>query len=33
MTLVCIEPDKPGLDLRTFKCARCGHDEVVLMAI
>jgi hypothetical protein len=32
MTLV-IEPDKLGFDQRTFKCARCGHDEVLLVAI
>jgi hypothetical protein len=33
MRLVCVEPDKPGFDLRTFECAKCSHDETVLIAI
>lgn len=27
MWLVCIEPDEPGRDLRTFECPRC-QDEL-----
>jgi hypothetical protein len=33
MGLVCIEPDKPGFDLRSFECARCSADETFLVAI
>jgi hypothetical protein len=32
MRLVCIEPDKPGFDLRTFECARCGAGETFLVS-
>ena len=33
MRLACIEPDKPGFDLRTFECAKCNTDEIFLVAI
>jgi hypothetical protein len=33
MRLVCVEPGKPGFDLRTFECARCNADETFLVAI
>ena len=33
MRLSCIEPAKPGFDLRTFECAKCNTDETFLVAI
>jgi hypothetical protein len=33
MRLACIEPDKPGFDLRTFECAQCNTGESFLVAI
>jgi hypothetical protein len=33
MRLSCIEPAKPGSDLRTFECAKCNTDETFLVAI
>jgi hypothetical protein len=29
----CIEPDKPGFDLRSFECARCNTSETFLVAV
>ena len=29
MMISRIEPDKPGYDLRTFECSRCGHEAVL----
>jgi hypothetical protein len=33
MRLGCIEPDKPGFDLRTFECAKCNIEKTLLVAI
>jgi hypothetical protein len=33
MRLACIEPAKPGFDLRTFECAKCNTGETFLIAI
>jgi hypothetical protein len=33
MRLVCIEPGKPGFDLRTFECARCSAGETFLVPV
>ncbi len=33
MRLTCIEPGKQGFDLRTFECARCSADKILLVAI
>ena len=32
MELTRIMPDKPGIDCRTFECARCQHIETVLVS-
>ena len=32
MALTRIEPDGPGMDSRTFECARCQHSETVLVS-
>lgn len=32
MGLTRIEADSPGVDRRTFECARCQHIEAVLVA-
>ena len=32
MGLTRIEPDTPGIDQRTFECARCQHIEIKLIA-
>ena len=31
MWLICIEPDKPGHDRRTFECPRCQHLKVEIV--
>ena len=31
MCLICIEPDKPGYDRRTFECPRCQHLTVEII--
>ena len=33
MRLAPIEPDKPGFDLHTFECSKCGTGESFLVAI
>jgi len=33
MRLACIEPAKPGFDLRTFECPKCNTGETFLVAI
>jgi hypothetical protein len=33
MRLTCIEPDKPGFDLRSFECAKCNTSEAFLAAV
>jgi hypothetical protein len=33
MRLACVEPDKPGFDLRTFECAKCNAGTALLVAI
>jgi hypothetical protein len=33
MRLACIEPDKPGFDLRTFECAKCSTGRTFRVAI
>jgi hypothetical protein len=33
MRLACVEPDKPGFDLRTFECAKCNTGTTFLVAI
>jgi hypothetical protein len=33
MRLACVEPDKPGFDLRTFECAKCNIGTTFLVAI
>jgi hypothetical protein len=33
MRLACIEPGKPGFDLRSFECAKCNAGEAFLVAI
>jgi ssDNA-binding Zn-finger/Zn-ribbon topoisomerase 1 len=30
MMISRIMPDRPGYELRTYECAGCGHDELVL---
>jgi hypothetical protein len=32
MMLVGVEPERPGVDLHTFKCAVCGHGLTALGA-
>jgi ribosomal protein S27AE len=32
MWLTRIEPDHPGVDRRTFECARCEHNETMLVS-
>jgi hypothetical protein len=32
MMLVSVEPERPGVDLHTFKCAICGHVLTALGA-
>jgi uncharacterized metal-binding protein (TIGR02443 family) len=27
MTLTRIDPDKPGFDIRTFECSKCGYTQ------
>ena len=29
--LMCLEPDKPGYDTRTFKCPACEYSERLLV--
>jgi hypothetical protein len=31
MALVCIEPDRPDHDRRTFDCVSCGYSETVVV--
>jgi hypothetical protein len=33
MRLACIEPDRPGFDLRTFECPKCNTGKTFLVAI
>jgi hypothetical protein len=33
MRLACIEPAKPGFDLRTFECPKCNTGKTFLVAI
>jgi hypothetical protein len=33
MRLACIEPGKPGFDLRSFECAKCNTGEAFLVVI
>jgi hypothetical protein len=33
MILSCLEPDKPGFDLRTFVCPMCAATESIVVAV
>jgi hypothetical protein len=33
MRLACIEPETPGCDLRTFKCAKCNTGKTFLVVL
>jgi hypothetical protein len=33
MRLACIEPVKPGFDLRTFECTKCNSSERFLVKV
>jgi hypothetical protein len=32
MRLACIEPGKPGFDVRTFECSKCNTGTTFLVA-
>jgi hypothetical protein len=33
MILSCLEPDKPGFDLRTYNCLMCAATQSIVVAI
>jgi len=33
MLLICILPDKPGHDQRTYECPRCEHEITEIIAL